>query len=164
MVMRRAVAPAVPPKAYRHFAIVTLAVTASLAMFAEGEGRERKGAPTARPTSAVASAPATLAVSPDFEESAYEGWDNDDDSDNGFGSAGGPVFGGSRSSFTPDLDNLALPDFPEEYLASLSEAERELLLQGLRENGMLTPELREQRRAALEAASVRRSGTTSEEA
>ena len=68
MVMRRAVAPAVPPKAYRHFAIVTLAVTASLAMFAEGEGRERKGAPTARPTSAVASAPATLAVSADFEE------------------------------------------------------------------------------------------------
>jgi hypothetical protein len=162
--MRRAVAPAVPPKAYRHFAIVTLAVTASLAMFAEGEGRERQGPQSARPSSAVASAPATLAVSPEIEESAYDGWDGGDDSDGGFGSAAGAVFGGSDSGFIPDLDSLTLPGYPEDYLATLSEAERELLLQGLRENGMLAPELREQRRAALEAASDRRSGTPSEEA
>jgi hypothetical protein len=161
--MRRVVAPAVPPKAYRHFAIVTLTVTASLAMFAEGESRERQAPPSTRPSSAVASARATLAVSPEVEESAYEGWDGGDDSE-GFGSAAGAVFGGSHSSFIPDLDSLTAQGFPEEYLASLSEAERELLLQGLRENGMLTPQLREQRRAALEAASDRRSGTPSEEA
>ena len=38
--MRRAVTPAIPPSMYRHFAIVTVALTMGLAMFADGENRE----------------------------------------------------------------------------------------------------------------------------
>ena len=54
--MRRAVTPAIPPSMYRHFAIVTLALTTGLAMFAQGENREAQAAqaPRAQPTKPAA--------------------------------------------------------------------------------------------------------------
>ena len=61
----------------------------------------------------------------------------------------------------PDLDEIVAPGYSPEYLASLSEEERELLLQGLQENGMLEPEIQSDRSAAISAASRRRSGAAS---
>jgi hypothetical protein len=52
----------------------------------------------------------------------------------------------------------SLAGYSEEYLASLSEAERARLLAGLEEQGMLSPDERERRSAALVEASYRRSG------
>jgi hypothetical protein len=62
----------------------------------------------------------------------------------------------------PDLTGVTVPGYSDEYLASLSEEERQLLLQGLQENGMLSPEIRGDRSAAIIAASSRRSGATTQ--
>jgi len=67
------------------------------------------------------------------------------------------------SSMIPDLDEIVAPGYSPEYLASLSEEERELLLRGLQENGMLEPDIQSDRSAAIEAASGRRSGAASQE-
>ena len=57
-------------------------------------------------------------------------------------------------------DSLAAEEsgYSTEYLASLSEEERELLLKGMRENGLLSEAGRDAREDALVAASRRRSG------
>ena len=162
--MRRTVAYTVPPSMFRHFAIVTLAITAGLAMFADGEGREAQAAQLSRPAPARPAAPATLARAPDPEDEFGSWGDESDFDDGGGGGFGSPTesFGGG-SDYVADLADVMAPGYPPEYLESLSEEERALLLQGLQANGMLTPEIRRQRRAALSAASDRRSGTSSGE-
>jgi hypothetical protein len=66
-------------------------------------------------------------------------------------------------SMIPDLDEIVAPGYSPEYLASLSEEERQLLLQGLQDNGMLEPDIQSDRTAAISAASRRRSGAASED-
>ena len=150
--MRRAVTPAIPPSMYRHFAIVTLALTTALAMFADGEGRQTQalhvGTPAARPT-----APAALAIAAPADTG---GWGAEAGSESSFGNPIEQLVSGA-SSVIPDLDEIVAPGYSSEYLASLSEEERELLLQGLQENGMLEPEIHSQRSADLSAASSLRS-------
>ncbi len=157
--MRRAVTPAIPPSMYRHFAVVTVVLTLGLAMLAEGENREAQAAsvtPAAKPAAPVtlAAAAPTTATPP-----APGWWDIDASSDGDLGGSVGGLLGGG-SGVIPDLGGGQVPGYSAEYVASLSEDERELLLAGLQENGMLDPEIREQRSAALSTASSRRSGST----
>lgn len=140
---------------YRHFAVVTLALTTGLAMFAEGERREP---PPVQPTPTATATPATFASAAKTSGRVPHGWDSGAGFDGPFGRPMEGAFADLDSGLIPDLADLVVPGYSPEYLASLSEAERELLLQGLRENGMLSPETRRQRSAALGAASDRRSG------
>jgi hypothetical protein len=162
--MRRTVTPAIPPSMYRHFAIVTLALTTGLAMFAQGENREAQAAHVARPQPAKPAAPAVLATaSPSAASQVSPGaWGSDSEFDNSFGKPMENLIDGA-SSLIPDLDAIAAPGYSPEYLASLSAEEREMLLQGLQDNGMLAPDVQEERVTALNAASRRRSGAASQE-
>ena len=127
--MRR-VAPAIPPSVFRHFAIVTLALTTALAMFAEGENREVQAAQIQperveeqRPPVIVRRAPDTASVP------APLGWSDDSGDDGSFGQPMERLFGTSGSSVIPEEAGDGA-DYSPEYLAALSEEERELLLQG----------------------------------
>lgn len=145
---------------YRHFAVITLVLTTGLAMFADGENREahatQVGPPSPRP-----SAPAVLATAAPTRQSAGA-WAPDSDFDGAFGNPMERVISGA-SSLIPDLGEMVAPGYSPEYLASLSEEERELLLRGLQENGMLEPDIQSDRSAAIDAASGRRSGAAAQE-
>jgi hypothetical protein len=156
-VMRRAT-PAIPPKMYRHFAVVTILLTAGLALFAEGENGDAARALVARePANArlagqpqlVRAAPASAWFSPTSEADA---------SDFEFGSPMDDAVASDDGALAPGLEQAQEAGYSEEYLASLGAEERELLLDGLRENGMLSPEIRDDHARSLAAASSRRSG------
>jgi hypothetical protein len=142
---------------YRHFAIVTVLLTAGVAMFAEGENRQAQATPVVQ--TAKPAAPVALATTGTQREPGW--WDTETDFDNSFVRPMGRLLGGGGNGLIPDLDETLVPGYSPEYLASLSEEERELLLAGLQENGMLVPDIRSRRSAALSAASIRRSGTGS---
>jgi hypothetical protein len=146
---------------YRHFAVMTLVVTTGLAMFADGEGRQAQATQVGKPAPRAAAPAALATASPTAASQQSAGaWGADSDFDNSFGSPMERLIDGA-SSMTPDLDEIAAPGYSPEYLASLSEEERELLLHGLQENGMLQPDIQDQRSAAISAASRRRSGVAS---
>ena len=154
--MRRPVTPTVPPSMYRHFAIVTLAVTAGLAMFADGENQQAQAAQVTQSRPVPAEAPAPLHTAAPRQPASD--W-SDGDSGGAFGSPMDLLnSAGTSSSIMPDFDQIAAPGYSPDYLASLSEEERRLVLQGLQENGMLTPDIRDEQLATLETASSRRSG------
>jgi hypothetical protein len=143
---------------YRHFAILTVALTASLAMFADGENRQAQAAPTRR--EARPAAPVALVTAPSINGSTHAaGWSDIETYDSGFGGSMEELIGSEDGSVLPDLEEGLVPGYSPEYLASLSEEERNLLLGGLQESGMLEPEVRHRRSAALAAASSRRSGS-----
>src|SRR5688500_18934 len=125
--MRRAVTPAVPPSMYRHFAIVTVVLTMGLAMFAQGENREAQAAQMVARPAPKTEKPATFAAPRTAsDESRTPSWFNDggSDFDSGFGR---PVqrLASAGGSILPDIEELGAPGYSPEYLASLSEAERE---------------------------------------
>ena len=128
--MRRTVTPAVPPGLYRHFAAVTVVLTAALAMFADGENREAQAAQAARePSEARAAAPTLVVAAPAAATPPpSDGWD-EPDFDNSFGA---PMEALS-ANIAPQLDHIPSPRRAPAFQASLSEEERELLLRGLRE-------------------------------
>jgi hypothetical protein len=127
--MRR-VAPAIPPSVFRHFAIVTLALTTTLAMFAEGENREVQPAGIQPGAAEEKQAPAIVRREPaQASAPASFGWNDDSDVDGGFGQPMERLLGTGGSSLIPEEARSGAGYSPE-YLASLSEEERELLLRG----------------------------------
>jgi hypothetical protein len=106
-------------KVYRHFAVVTLVVTALLAFFASGENREATAqamvavatpqkAPVAQPTRAVAFRDARKS----------QGWGSDGGGDGGDGSGSAADFGpGARR---PDNVQPSVPMSPAMQLTSLA--------------------------------------------
>jgi hypothetical protein len=158
--MRRAVTPAIPPSMYRHFAVITLLLTTALAMFANGENREAQAAQSPRPAARPTPAAAIATRSPTTASQPASAWGFDSDGEGSFGQPMERLISGA-SSLMPDLDEVVAPGYSPEYLASLSEEERRLLLQGLQDNGMLDAEIQSDRAAALSAASQRRSGSAS---
>lgn len=156
---------AIPPKMYKHFAVITISLTAFLALFADGERKERIVQP--------------IAAAIDKQEDQVRG-----ELRNSFNQA--PIDGGmadrikqpeSLSGFGPDIAfgkpmetvqkgggiiktaSVETNPYSEEYLASLSEGERELLLAGLRDSGMLDPGKKRQQIAALTRSSALRGGS-----
>ena len=65
---------------------------------------------------------------------------------------------GSGSAIVPGEELAQEAGYSAEYPESLSAEEREFLLQGLQESGMLSPDMRSNRSTALAAASSHRSG------
>jgi len=152
--MRRSVTPVVPSSMYRHFAVVTVLLTAILAMFAEGENRQAQAAPAARQAPAGPAAPRIITSQP-APQPAPDWWELDSSSDGETGAAGSET--GSSAGF----EDVEAPGYSPEYVAALSEDERELLLAGTQESGVLDPAVRDIRSADLSAASSRRSGSAS---
>ena len=163
--MVRALPSAIPPKMYRHFALVTVFFTAGIAMFAEGENREaaatqseaREGQDTLRQD-----APAELARPPErnaarrhqrfVQSGGFDGFDRS------FGQPMAKAMS-SLSTYTGEVAaGVAQAGYSESYLASIGPEERALLLDGLAREGMLSPGERERKSAALIAASEARSG------
>jgi hypothetical protein len=159
--MRRAVTPAIPPSMYRHFAILTVVLTACLAMFAEGENREARAAPAAHAAKPAAPVALVSATSTTAATQAADWSDVETFSDSGFGGSMEGLLGGGDSSTIPDLEESLVPGYSPGHLASLSEQERDLLLGGLQESGMHEPDIHSRRGAALAATSSRRSGSAS---
>lgn len=162
MAMAQITQPAIPMKVYRHFAVVTLALTAFLALFANGENEElRQQAVQERAAHSAGPRPtATPAYGqPELVHRGANGQFGDEaGSDNDFGR---PTNRGTESRF---IDPARLPAansenaaFTEEYLGSLSEEELDALLRAMREGGIEDSE-RRQATAIMEAASRRRSG------
>jgi hypothetical protein len=161
--MRRSATSTVPPKMYRHFAAVTVLLTATLALFAEGpphaaavdrvDKQPHKTEP--QPEGPSTFSPATGTEGPDLSTGQFG------DDSGPFGTPMDNPAGGRSSSVVLASETLHSTPLSPQYLASLDELEREMLLQGLRENGMLSDDIRQHRTAALMAASENRSGPPS---
>jgi len=164
--IRRAKSP-IPAHLYRHFAIVTLALSFALAMFADGEQRQsivqevearEQQAELARQSAKKFGKPRLIKAPPTTVGSFGE--------DVAMGSASSPLRGGSEGSLRPGLPpgtaaNVAAAQafgYPAQQVAAMSLAERDQLVKGLRSAGVLNQEERRRRAAALLAQSATRSG------
>ena len=157
--------PAVPPKLFKHFAMATVALTAAVAMLADGSHREAKGdgeLTQAVETDATREKPALLRRDIARSDRASDGGDFYADSAGEFGApmvqsvrTGGTIAPqqAPRAGIRPPVAGYA-----QTYLDSLSDEEYEALVEGLREAGMLDPDQREFQVAALERESASRSG------
>jgi hypothetical protein len=155
----------IPPKIYRHFAVVTLLLTLTVAFFADGENREVAAEQIAekqqetklrRDSYARFGAPKIGARQP-----ATVGRFSEDDGgpDFAFGapSAGMPMVTAAGGAMASD-DPLVRAGYPRAYLDKLSPEERMKLLESLQASGMLSEDGRRDHGMALAAASARRGG------
>ena len=164
--IRKASPQAVNAKMYKHFAVVTVVLTGTLAIFADGEGQEAR-AEQAAPVEAAASEQPILVRTPDAESRAYDTQDAYDDVGGSFGSAMDSAGGGFDSSgideesLTPGMFGNVVPGGLSELglsagsLAELSEAEKQAMLSRLRAR-------RERAAANMAEESRLRSGGTGE--
>jgi hypothetical protein len=137
--MRRAVTPVIPPSMYRHFAIITVVLTAGLAMFADGENREAQAAPAA--PAARPAAPVTMATAaPTAASRRSPGWwDGESEFDSGFGQPAEPLSDSGSSSEVANATATPSPRRSPAGPAALTEEERELLLAGLQNGATPAP-------------------------
>ncbi len=158
--------PPIPMKMYRHFAVVTLLLTATLALLAEGHQRNLAEPASAEPAAVSTPTPANTPAygqaqitsqtggSGQFGEEARPG--------NGYGRGrGGGGSGGNYGFLRPGdapAANSENAGFTAAYLDSLTEEELDALLQGLRQAGIDSEAEVRQAKALLEAGSRRRSG------
>jgi len=165
--MARTLTPAIPPKMYRHFALVTVGLTVGIAMFASGESREAMAAhveeqqqqhelelksreKAVAPTIARRIRPRSHGFSSDSEAFG--------------GTFGRPMIGPAIRANNVDMDEVEGASqepptgYSQQYLDTLSEEERKLLLASQEKERSLTPEERQRRNASLIAASQVRSG------
>lgn len=164
--MGRTLTPTIPAKMYRHFALVTLALTAGIAMFAEGENREaaaaqiddrRERKPQAQMSREIARSPASGRSKPEPRRGRFA-----EDHEVFSRSFGQPMERPAIQFVGGDVLGVAAGGesggYSESYLATLSEEQRALLLAGLQREGLLSPGERQRRAESLVAASARRSG------
>ncbi len=153
--------PPIPMKLYRHFAVVTLALTAFLALFATGENEELRqqaqSPQSATPSPSASNAP-RYGQARMSQANGGGSFGVEASGDDSFGQPG--IKGGSdrfiNSSNLPAA-NSENAGFTEAYLDTLSEEELAELLRAMREGGVDDSE-RRQASAVMEAASRRRSG------
>ena len=165
--MVRALPSAVPPKMYRHFALVTVALTAGVAMFADGENREARATqveeraePGAAPQQGAAKV-AEPAIARGTRRLRHRFAQEMGEFDTSFGAPMDRALG-SLGTYTAEMvSEVAQAGYSDAYLSSLGGEERDLLLEGLAREGLLSQDERERRSAALIAASEARSGAPS---
>ena len=159
--------PAIPAKMYRQFAIITVAVTAVLAVFAQGENAQYAAQQQAASNPRTPQARVPRASSTPRYGTPVMTYD-DSLGDQGFDeSASGPVAvtrantGGNSlyiNSAEVPAQGSENAGFTRAYLDSLSDEELERLAEEMRRQGMEDPAARAQALRVLEAASRRRSG------
>lgn len=156
---------------YRHFAVVTVCLTFALAIFADGENRsamaeeltEQQQQAELQRQSADMVGPVTVAGKKPGPAADPGGFGDDE----AMGAPSAPVGGGggSSSGAVPDggvyggsMTAAQSVGFPAAQLAAMSKEERDQLVKGLKDAGVLSPEQRRRRAAALLVASRNRSG------
>jgi hypothetical protein len=160
--MARALPSVVPPKMYRHFALVTVLLTLGVAMFADGENREAAAAQVEQRETSPVEDPQVIkppiARRPverhqrSHESSAFDGFDPS------FGAPMDTPRGSPTGRIAAMASAVAQTGYSDSYLASLDSEKRALLLAELEKEGLSSPEERERKTAALVAASETRSG------
>lgn len=169
--------PPVPAKMYRHFAVVTVALTVVLALFAQGENKQfydeqeqARQVQRSNQESAVAAKQDDDGREAEGPEPAYgraqisrrDGADgggsfSNKEYDPSYGRPSGPQ--GSRyTSVVVPASGSENAGFTASYLEKLSDEELDRLLEAIREDGIETESERTQAIAVMEAASRRRSG------
>jgi len=162
--MVRALPSAIPSKMYRHFALVTVLLTTSVAMFADGEGREARATQVAEhdKQEALRQEAAEQVAKPTITRRVPQPRHRFAQEVRGFDvSFGAPMdsAAGSLTAYARELTaGVTQAGYSDAYLASLGSQERDLLLEGLAREGLLSPEERERKSAALVAASRARRG------
>ena len=166
--MARTLTPTIiPPKMYRHFALVTVLLTLGVAMFASGENRqavaaqieERQQQQELERESNERFGPREAAHRP--RRAAAKFSSDHEVFDHSFGRPMNTTRGASGTrgiTAAVAAPSGAQPVYTEQYLAALGDDERKLLLAGLERERQLSDAERAQRDAALIAASDRRSG------
>lgn len=162
--MARTVTPTIPPKMYRHFAVVTVMLTTTVALFADGENRQAAAATqslaspqeSAEPQSPAASA--TPAATRRSEPRRGTFSSDAEVFDPHFGRPPARTASWDSMGTMPRATFAGQPRHSEHYLAALSDEGQQLLQKELETEGRLSPAEREQRAAALIAASAHRTG------
>jgi hypothetical protein len=151
---------------YRHFAVVTVLLTAGIAMFAEGENRQARAAQVAsqeraRPKPAVeALQPPPTRRKPRRRQQFLQETGGFDGFDASFGMPMDLASSAPSSPAGTAASDATQAGYSEAYLSSLDPEERDLLLAGLANEGVLAPRDRQRKSAALIAASQARSGAS----
>ncbi len=169
--MAKIAKPPIPIKMYRHFAIITLAITALMAFFADGEGREELADQIAENHEEIQQRNADdrrerdnnpqLAVRDRVAPTSFNASDSED-----FGRASvrltpsrhGGIGATSANAAQPRPGERSLPGYTTGYLNTLTEEQYERLEQSLRETGMLDPAQRRANIREMERQSSLRSG------
>lgn len=161
--MAKITKPPVPAKLYKHFAAVTILMTAAIAMFADEDQRAaaeqsqelaEPSRPTARSTPAYGEARMTRSQ-PEVQGSFGS------ENDGGYGAPMMGTGGGNRSSVARRAVNTSrqpLPNMTPEEVAALSEEEYERLRALYVAAGAIEDTDRSAQLSEIEAASARRSG------
>ncbi len=141
---------------YRHFAVVTVVCTALLAMFADDGTSAAAGHQAPDPAKEQATPEAPEAQQLAQVQQPRGVWGSEDG-----GSFGSSSFAPARpfSSMASGLQAGIFGRQPPDYLARLSVSEREALLKAIADNGSDGSSLASARKASLEDASRRRSGS-----
>ena len=167
MLMAQISKPPVTIKLYRHFAVVTIVMAATLAFLTGGDDTGENSMPGAAAPASASSARSTPvpAGTPAYGQAQLVTAGGGGGS---FGSEAGPGSGGSGGGMGRDTGPINPSDLPppnsenagftSAYLNSLSDEELEDLLRALREGGITSDSDRRDASAVLEAASRRRSG------
>lgn len=157
--------PPVPVKLYKHFAAVTILMTAAIAMFADEDHRSVAEAAQAREVQsrpATPAAPAYGQATLARAEPQQTGGAWGSDSNNGFGSPMmNPGGGGNRSSVARravSTSRQPLPNMTPQEVAALSEEEYERLRALYAAAGAIEDVDRSAQMSEVEAASARRMG------
>ncbi len=153
--------PPVPAKLYRHFAAVTVALTATIAMFADAE--ERAAAEPVALSESDASTNSTPAYGDAKLKRAEPESVGSFGTENTDGSYGEPMMGGggNRSSIANravSTNRQSLPNMTTEEVAALSQEEYERLRALYAAAGAIEDLDRSAQISEIEAASARRSG------
>lgn len=135
--MRRSMAPAIPAKLYRHFAVITVVLTLLLAMFAEGENDEARTDEIAAPRPQPQAQPAQFAMHEVDRAARSFANDMSADFDNDFGQPMDRMVSAGASAVIPEGE--IVPPALAPVNPTLSAAERERMLQRLRERGLAAP-------------------------
>lgn len=165
--MARLAKQPIPMKVYRHFAVITLAATALLAILSDSESHEavstaieeHREESALRRESEARFADAHDAVAPvaaSFSDDAPAG----QPALALRPSTGAAIPADPRLATDPITAQAEAIGYPPEVLARMTPAEREQLVEGLQDAGMLSPTERKGRTAALLAASSTRSGAS----
>ncbi|TIX50205.1 hypothetical protein [Alteraurantiacibacter aquimixticola] len=161
--------PPIPYEMYRHFAVVTLMITAAIAMFAHGENEELEAArtPSEEVPQSKTGASQEESDTPKYGEAQLTRRDGatnlgsfgeEANFSDGYGQAS--AFNGRNDIVSVELpaDNSENAGFTAAHLDKLSEEELQDLLRELEEGGIENARERQRVMAVLEAASRRRSG------
>jgi hypothetical protein len=155
--------PPVPEKMYKHFAAVTVVLTAAIAMFADDNRRaateqsyERATTSTSSTRNTPAYGEARLVRAEARVQGSFGG-----EGDDGFGQPMMETGGDNRSSIARRAVNTSrqsLPNMTPEEVAALSQQEYERLLALYAAAGVIEDYDRSAQISEVEAASARRSG------